>query len=106
MVIYVGSTADAIVTHSICSKCIAKIDEQILEADRAKRRIQKTVTGPLDRMKALSAEVDSRTKEADRICRKSIEGLRRARRAVLTEHAQVSSDQSERSHHSDRKRKG
>jgi hypothetical protein len=36
-----GSTPDGPVTHSICPKCIAKIDEQIADVQREKQTDKK-----------------------------------------------------------------
>ena len=36
IVIYTGSVPDAVITHSICAICVAKIEEQMAEAERAK----------------------------------------------------------------------
>lgn len=37
VVVNVGSTRDAVVTHSICKKCVAKIEEQMADWERAKK---------------------------------------------------------------------
>ena len=37
LVMYVGSTRDAIITHSICEQCIKKIEKQMADWEAAKK---------------------------------------------------------------------
>ena len=46
-VVFVGSTADAAITHTICASCMAKIEREIEESQRLKEA--KTNESPTDR---------------------------------------------------------